>query len=388
MGKWRSGLIFHLGNPTRLLRSPSHLRFSRSPPPSINSIFSFKSFFSSKKTTMGERSSGGRFPARRGQARTGSRWVPVGNSSIGQENGGSVLTGVGERNKSPQSVTMPQQRRVSPERKVGDIESVSDLRPFNICRSGGVGRGILKSSLLELNREKRKELERSTNVPQCQNLLSGMVLLKKYLSHEDQVKIVQTCQKLGVGVGGFYRPSYRDGAKLHLQMMCLGKNWDPEAKYVESRPTDGAKPPEIPEEFRKLVKGAIQASHDFLLHQNKDINELPKMSPDICIVNFYNENGRLGLHQDRDESPESLAKGLPVVSFSVGNSTEFLYGLGRDVDKADKILLESGDVLIFGGKSRMIFHGVSTIQANTAPKRLIDETNLRPGRLNLTFRQH
>ncbi|KAJ0979254.1 hypothetical protein J5N97_014728 [Dioscorea zingiberensis] len=103
-----------------------------------------------------------------------------------------------------------------------------------------------------------------------------------------------------MGVGGFYRPSYRDGAKLHLQMMCLGKNWDPEAKYVEFRPTDGAKPPEIPEEVRKLVKGEIQASHDFLLHQNKDINvedELPKMSPDICIINFYNENGRLGLHQ-------------------------------------------------------------------------------------------
>ncbi|KAJ0979257.1 hypothetical protein J5N97_014731 [Dioscorea zingiberensis] len=82
--------------------------------------------------------------------------------------------------------------------------------------------------------------------------------------------------------------------------------------------TDGAKPPEIPEEFRKLVKGLIQASHDFLLHQNKDINvedELPKMSPDICIVNFYNENGRLGLHQKQDrlllearEKHEDLAR--------------------------------------------------------------------------------
>lgn len=83
-------------------------------------------------------------------------------------------------------------------------------------------------------------------------------------------------------------------------MMCLGKNWDPEAKYVDIRPVDGAKPPEIPEVFQKLVKGAIQASHDFLLHQNKHINaedELPNMSPDLCIINFYNENGRLGLHQ-------------------------------------------------------------------------------------------
>ncbi|XP_039128391.1 alpha-ketoglutarate-dependent dioxygenase AlkB-like [Dioscorea cayenensis subsp. rotundata] len=226
---------------------------------------------------------------------------------------------------------------------------------------------------------------------QCHNLRSGMILLKNHLSHEDQVKIIRTCQKLGIGIGGFYQPSYSDGAKLHLQMMCLGKNWDPEAKYVDIRPVDGAKPPEIPEVFQKLVKGAIQASHDFLLHQNKHINaedELPNMSPDLCIINFYNENGRLGLHQDRDESPQSIAKGLPVVSFSVGNSAEFLYGVERDVDKAEKVVLESGDVLIFGGKSRMIFHGVSTIQANTTPKLLIEETNLRPGRLNLTFRQY
>ncbi|KAJ0979250.1 hypothetical protein J5N97_014724 [Dioscorea zingiberensis] len=75
---------------------------------------------------MGERSSGGRFPARRGQAHTGSRWVPVGNSCIGQESGGSILTGVGDRNKSTHSVTMPQQRRVSSER-IRDMESVNDL---------------------------------------------------------------------------------------------------------------------------------------------------------------------------------------------------------------------------------------------------------------------
>ena len=91
--------------------------------------------------------------------------------------------------------------------------------------------------------------------------------------------------------------------------------------------------------------------------------------------------------QDRDESPESLAKGLPVVSFSIGDKADFLYGDQRDVDKADKVVLESGDVLIFGGKSRHIFHGVTAIP-NSAPKSLLEETKLRPGRLNLTFRQY
>jgi alkylated DNA repair dioxygenase AlkB len=51
------------------------------------------------------------------------------------------------------------------------------------------------------------------------------------------------------------------------------------------------------------------------------------------------------------------------------------------------VLLESGDVIVFGGASRMIFHGVTGIRRGTAPRELVDATHLRPGRLNLTFRQ-
>ena len=92
--------------------------------------------------------------------------------------------------------------------------------------------------------------------------------------------------------------------------------------------------------------------------------------------------------QDKDESQHSLGQGLPVVSFSIGDSADFLYGDERDVDKAQKLVLESGDVLIFGGKSRNVFHGVTAIHPRTAPSLLLHQTNLRPGRLNLTFRQY
>lgn len=92
--------------------------------------------------------------------------------------------------------------------------------------------------------------------------------------------------------------------------------------------------------------------------------------------------------QDRDESKVSLQKGLPVVSFSIGDSAEFLYGNQRDVDKAENVLLESGDVLIFGGESRHVFHGVSSIIPNSAPEELLEDARLLPGRLNLTFRQY
>lgn len=88
---------------------------------------------------------------------------------------------------------------------------------------------------------------------------------------------------------------------MQLKMMCLGKNWDPEtSSYGEQRPIDLARPPLIPNEFHQLVIGAIQDSHEYLQKQTKERNVgyiLPPMSPNLCIVNFYANSGRLGLHQ-------------------------------------------------------------------------------------------
>lgn len=262
---------------------------------------------------------------------------------------------------------------------------------FDICppSSGAVIK--LKPSLHVQNRMRRDEAKRCMEGQTIIELRSGMILLKKYLSFSDQVKIVRECRELGLGPGGFYEPGFRDGGKLHLKMMCLGKNWDPEkSEYGDVRPSDGAKPPLVPSNFHQLVKGTIKASHSFLREHSKVVDVgcmLPSMSPNICIVNFYTKSGRLGLHQDKDESAGSINCGLPVVSFSIGDSAEFLYGDQRDPDKAEKVVLESGDVLIFGGKSRLVFHGVKSILSDTAPKALLEETCLCPGRLNLTFRE-
>ncbi|KAI6673299.1 hypothetical protein NL676_001205 [Syzygium grande] len=224
-----------------------------------------------------------------------------------------------------------------------------------------------------------------------QVLRPGMVLLKNYITLSEQIEIVSKCREIGIGPGGFYQPSYQDGAKLRLQMMCLGLDWDPNTrKYERQRRVDGCNAPDIPNEFILAVKRVIGDAQDLVEKGDRRSNfrnGLPTMSPNICIVNFYTTTGRLGLHQDRDESRESLQKGLPVVSFSIGDSAEFLFGDYRDVDGAERVMLESGDVVIFGGESRMVFHGISSIVPNSAPKALLDESGLRPGRLNLTFRQ-
>ncbi|EYU21292.1 hypothetical protein ABFS82_09G126300 [Erythranthe guttata] len=265
---------------------------------------------------------------------------------------------------------------------------------FDICEQRDRNVVKLKTPLHVKNKAARNEMKRRTEgYNNIQNLRPGMILLKNYLSVSDQVKLIKACRDLGRGCGGFYQPGYSDGAKLQLKMMCLGKNWDPETStYGDKRPIDEAEPPPIPVEFQHLVKEAIRYCHSHLESHSKEKSPrdiLPSMSPNICIINFYTKNGKLGLHQDKDESQESLSKGLPVVSFSIGDSAEFLFGGDqRDIDKAEKVVLESGDVLIFGGESRHIFHGVSNIIRDTAPKALLEETDFRPGRLNLTFREY
>ncbi|ANM71029.1 2-oxoglutarate-dependent dioxygenase family protein [Arabidopsis thaliana] len=264
-------------------------------------------------------------------------------------------------------------------------QRIKDPPPFDIC-----------SSVLERNDTSIKDWiladETNRETVEVSNkhkvIRPGMVLLKDFLTPDIQVDIVKTCRELGVKPTGFYQPGYSVGSKLHLQMMCLGRNWDPQTKYRKNTDID-SKAPEIPVTFNVLVEKAIREAHALIDRESgtEDAERiLPVMSPDICIVNFYSETGRLGLHQDRDESEESIARGLPIVSFSIGDSAEFLYGEKRDVEEAQGVILESGDVLIFGGESRMIFHGVKSIIPNSAPMSLLNESKLRTGRLNLTFR--
>ena len=91
----------------------------------------------------------------------------------------------------------------------------------------------------------------------------------------------------------------------------------------------------------------------------------------------------MGLHQDKDEGERSLAAGVPVVSISIGDTATFLFGGTRRRDPVSQFPLHSGDAFVFGGPSRLCYHGVSRIIPGTAPKDL----DLR-GRYNLTFRQY
>jgi DNA oxidative demethylase len=99
--------------------------------------------------------------------------------------------------------------------------------------------------------------------------------------------------------------------------------------------------------------------------------------PEACLVNYYVEGAKMGLHQDRDE--EDFA--APVVSISLGDTALFRIGGTTRGGKTQSLKLASGDVLVMGGESRLAFHGIDRVISETS-------TLLKSGgRINLTLRR-
>lgn len=99
--------------------------------------------------------------------------------------------------------------------------------------------------------------------------------------------------------------------------------------------------------------------------------------PEACLVNWYDRQARMGLHQDRDED----ARDAPILSLSLGATALFRYGGLSRRDRTRSFKLRSGDALVIGGAARMIFHGVDRIEP--AASGLLPDG----GRVNLTVRR-
>jgi alkylated DNA repair protein (DNA oxidative demethylase) len=102
----------------------------------------------------------------------------------------------------------------------------------------------------------------------------------------------------------------------------------------------------------------------------------PNYDPDACLINRYVPGSKLGLHQDRDEK-DAWA---PIVSVSLGLPAVFLWGGKRRADPLRKLHLESGDVVVWGGPARFVYHGVAALKDGEHP--LTGSV-----RINLTFRK-
>ena len=213
-------------------------------------------------------------------------------------------------------------------------------------------------------------LRGSTHAITRVDVAPGAVWLQHCLTGDEQRAIAERAINLLDGPNGGYVPTVRGGGKMHVRMLCLGRHWNPLTYRYESTRADhdGAPAPPIPPEWVAVARD-VAAAAGF------------EATPDICLINWYGGDGRMGLHQDKDESRASIERGAPIVSLSIGDTARFLFGGERRRDPIQTLWLESGDAFVFGGPARLRYHGVSRIVA--AP--LASPLSIG-GRLNLTFR--
>ncbi|MEM8838278.1 MAG: alpha-ketoglutarate-dependent dioxygenase AlkB [Pseudomonadota bacterium] len=158
----------------------------------------------------------------------------------------------------------------------------------------------------------------------------------------------------------------RTGQPMTVRMSnCGSLGWltDKERgyRYQAMHPSTGNPWPPIPDQLIALWK---------------DLSGYPHL-PEACLINFYSEDAKMGMHQDRDEEDFEA----PVLSVSLGDSCRFRIGGTKRGGRTSSIRLNSGDVVILGGEGRLCYHGVDKLFPDTS-------TLLRNGgRLNLTLRR-
>jgi DNA oxidative demethylase len=135
-------------------------------------------------------------------------------------------------------------------------------------------------------------------------------------------------------------------------------------RYERIDPITGNPWPQMPEVFRRLAERAASAGG------------YPGFQPDACLMNLYEPGTRLSLHRDENERDLSA----PIVSVSLGLPAIFLFGGNHRNDRSRRVPLESGDVVVWGGSDRLVYHGVAPLAEGYDPL-----TGSR--RINLTFRK-
>jgi alkylated DNA repair protein (DNA oxidative demethylase) len=199
----------------------------------------------------------------------------------------------------------------------------------------------------------------------------GLVLFYARLPPDRQRALWAECRALAEGPVPMYTPTVRGGRKMSVGMLCLGRHWNGQTYEYEARRSDydGLAVPPIPDDMAAIARDAARDAGF-------------EMQPDICIMNYYTLDSRMGVHQDKDERRETLDAGVPIVSVSIGEAARFVIGGVTRRQPTRPLVLRSGDVLVMAGPSRLRFHGVTRILPGTAP------TGTGPGRFNLTFRQY
>ena len=160
-----------------------------------------------------------------------------------------------------------------------------------------------------------------------------------------------------------FSPMTPYGKPMRVRMTSAGKyGWisDHKGYRYEPRHPSGVPWPPLP--------GRVMAIWRTLVSDRR--------APDCCLVNFYDDSAKMGMHQDRDEANFDW----PVLSISLGDEGLFRMGNETRGGKTESLWLQSGDVVVMGGKARLLYHGIDRIRSTSS--------TLLPkgGRINLTLR--
>lgn len=198
------------------------------------------------------------------------------------------------------------------------------------------------------------------------SLSSGLRYLPGRLAREEQESLVEIIRGIVTEAPLYVPVMPGSGRPMSVRMTNCGPlGWVTDKargyRYQATHPMTGKPWPAIPH---------------VLLDLWRELSGYPK-DPEACLVNFYADDAKMGLHQDRDETEFAA----PVLSISLGNTCLFRIGGLARTDRTQSLKLESGDVFLLGGEGRLCFHGVDRIYPETS-------TLLKSGgRINLTLRR-
>jgi alkylated DNA repair protein (DNA oxidative demethylase) len=192
--------------------------------------------------------------------------------------------------------------------------------------------------------------------------IKGFQVHKGWLGPSEQAAMAADIAAVAAAAP-FFAPTTPWGKPMSVRMTSAGRyGWYTDAtgyRYVDRHPSGVLWPP-IPESVLAVWRALVSAARE----------------PDCCLVNHYTASARMGLHRDADEKDFSW----PVLSISLGDPGVFRVGGTSRKDPTATVLLESGDVVVFGGAARLAYHGIDRIRFGAS--RLLPEG----GRINLTLR--
>jgi alkylated DNA repair protein (DNA oxidative demethylase) len=202
--------------------------------------------------------------------------------------------------------------------------------------------------------------------PPRQQLADGAVLLRGLAARRQSELVAALCDV--VAAAPFRHMTTPGGHQMSVAMTnCGSVGWVTDRtgyRYDRNDPETARPWPAMPLSFRELA-GQAAAGAGF-----------SGFSPDACLINRYRPGARMSLHQDRDEHDFNA----PIVSVSLGLPAIFLFGGLKRSDKPQRLRLEHGDVVVWGGPARLAFHGVAPLADG-------EHGLMGQQRINLTFRR-